>query len=147
MIEKYYLESDIIEIVENLSKYKKNFSGKTPLGKRWRKYMDEDDPTLFTEFVDGLDCRLEDTFSKEDLHIMGFHPEYGAEDADLDFLYEHEWESAIEKEYAMMFIQSLSKVDDASLKLEKLGYYNVYPSEEYQTLVVDRRKRRTRQWQ
>ena len=39
---------------------------KTPLGKRWRKYMDEDDPTLFTEFVDGLDGRLEDTFSKED---------------------------------------------------------------------------------
>ena len=78
---------------------------------------------------------------------MGFHPDYGAEDADLDFLYDHEWESAIEKEYAMMFIQSLSKVDDASLKLEKLGYYNVYPSEEYKTLVVDRRKRRIKQWQ
>ena len=40
---------------------------------------------------------------------MGFHPDYGAEDADLDFLYEHEWESAIEKEYAMMFIQSSIK--------------------------------------
>jgi hypothetical protein len=39
---------------------------KTPLGKRWRKYMDEDDPTLFTEFVDGLDGRLDVTFSKED---------------------------------------------------------------------------------
>ena len=39
---------------------------KTPLGKRWRKYMDEDNPTLFTEFVDGLDGRLDDTFSKED---------------------------------------------------------------------------------
>ena len=50
---------------------------------------------------------------------MGFHPDYGAEDADLDFLYEHEWESALEDEYAMMFIQSLSKVDDASLRLEK----------------------------
>ena len=97
----------------------------------------------FTTFINFLN----DTFTKEDLHIMGFHPEYGAEDADLDFLYEHEWESAIEDEYAMMFIQSLSKVDDASLKLEKLGYYNVYPSEEYQTLVLDRRKRRTRQWQ
>ena len=100
-------------------------------------------PYSFTEFINFLN----DTFTKEDLHIMGFHPEYGAEDADLDFLYEHEWESAIEKEYAMMFIQSLSKVDDASLKLEKLGYYNVYPSEEYQALVLDRRKRRTKQWQ
>lgn len=97
----------------------------------------------FTDFIEFLN----DTFTKNDLHIMGFHPEYGAEDADLDFLYEHEWESALENEYAMMFIQSLSKVDDASLKLEKLGYYNVYPSDEYQTLVVDRRKRRNKQWQ
>lgn len=97
----------------------------------------------FTDFIEFLN----DTFTKNDLHIMGFHPDYGAEDADLDFLYEHEWESALEDEYAMMFIQSLSKVDDASRKLEKLGYYNVYPSDEYQTLVVDRRKRRTNQWQ
>ena len=100
-------------------------------------------PYAFTDFIEFLN----DTFTKNDLHIMGFHPEYGAEDADLDFLYEHEWESALEDEYAMMFIQSLSKVDDASLKLEKLGYYDVYPSEEYQTLVIDRRKRRNKQWQ
>ena len=39
---------------------------KTPLGKRWRKYMDEDNPNLFTEFVDGLNGLLDDTFSKED---------------------------------------------------------------------------------
>ena len=39
---------------------------KTPLGKRWRKYMDENDPNLFTEFVDGLNGLLDDTFSKED---------------------------------------------------------------------------------
>ena len=73
---------------------------------------------------------------------MGFHPEYGAEDADLDFLYDNDGESSVEDEYAMLFIQSLSKVDEASLQLEKMGYYNVYPKEEYQTLVLDRRKRR-----
>ena len=39
---------------------------KTPLGKRWRKYMDEEDPNLFTEFVDGLNGLLDVTFSKED---------------------------------------------------------------------------------
>ena len=78
---------------------------------------------------------------------MGFHPDYGAEDAELDFLYEHDWESSVDAEYAMMFIQSLSKVDDASLKLEKLGYYDAYPREEYETLVLDRRKRRNEQWQ
>ena len=73
---------------------------------------------------------------------MGFHPEYGAEDAELDFLYEHDWESSIEEDYAMIFIQSLSQVDDASQGLEKLGYYNVYPEDEYKSLVLDRRARR-----
>ena len=100
-------------------------------------------PYQFTDFIGFLN----DTYSWCDLHIMGFHPEYGAEEADLDFLYDHDWASSIEEEYAMMFIQSLSQVDDASLKLEKLGYYDVYPKEEYEALVLDRRQRRNRKWQ
>ena len=100
--------------------------------------------------IDFFDVYIEyfnDTYSENDLHIMGFHPDYGAEDADLDFLYNNDWESSIEDEYAMMFIQSLSKVDDASLQLEKMGYYNVYPEEEYKALVLERRQRRLDQWQ
>ncbi len=100
-------------------------------------------PYQFTEFIEFLN----DTYSWSDLHIMGFHPEYGAEEAELDFLYDHDWASSIDEEYAMMFIQSLSQVDDASLKLEKLGYYNVYPKEEYEALVLERRQRRNRKWQ
>ena len=100
-------------------------------------------PYQFTEFIGFLN----DTYSCNDLHIMGFHPEYGAEEAELDFLYDHDWTSSIEEDYAMMFIQSLSQVDDASLKLEKLGYYNVYPKEEYEALVLERRQRRNRKWQ
>ena len=99
------------------------------------------------DFFDTYIEHLNDRYSENDLHIMGFHPEYGAEDADLDFLYDNDWESSVEDEYAMLFIQSLSKVDEASLQLEKMGYYNVYPEEEYQTLVLDRRKRRLDQWQ
>ena len=95
-------------------------------------------PYQFTEFIEFLN----DTYSCSDLHIMGFHPEYGAEDAELDFLYDHDWTSSVDEEYAMMFIQSLSQVDDASLKLEKLGYYDVYPHEEYEALVLERRQRR-----
>jgi len=100
-------------------------------------------PYQFTEFIGFLN----DTYSWCDLHIMGFHPEYGAEEADLDFLYDHDWASSIDEDYAMMFIQSLSQVDDASLKLEKLGYYDVYPHEEYEALVLERRQRRNQQWQ
>jgi len=80
--------------------------------------------------------------AKQDLHIMGFHPEFGAEEAELDFLYEHSWESSVKDEYCMVFIQLLSQVDDASLKLEKLDYYKVYPEDEYQELVINRRTKR-----
>ena len=99
------------------------------------------------DFFDTYIETLNDKYTKDNLHIMGFHPDYGAEDADLDFLYDNDWESSVEDEYAMVFIQSLSKVDDASLQLEKMGYYNVYPEEEYNALVLDRRKRRLDLWQ
>ena len=37
---------------------------KTPLGKRWRGYMDNNDPRLFTEFVEGLNGNQEQSFDK-----------------------------------------------------------------------------------
>ena len=85
---------------------------------------------------------LNDVFSPQDLHLMGFHPEYGAEDADLDFLYDHEWESDIRDDYCMIFLQSLSQVDDASKILEKKGYYDAFRHVEYEELVLKRRERR-----
>ena len=80
--------------------------------------------------------------ANKDLYFMCFHPDYGAEEADLDFLYEHDWVSGIEDDYCMIFIQKLSKVDDLSVQLEKQGYYEAFPEDEYQTLVLDRRNRR-----
>ena len=44
------------------------------------------------------------------LHCMEFHPDYGAEDADLDFLYDNDWESSLDKPYCMIFIQDLEQV-------------------------------------
>ena len=40
------------------------------------------DIEMFNYYVDYLN----DKYSEKDLHIMGFHPDYGAEDAELDFL-------------------------------------------------------------
>ena len=70
----------------------------------------------FNKYVQNLNI-LFDT-----LHCMEFHPDYGAEDADLDFLYDNDWESS-------------------SDKLQTLGYYDVYPDEEYEELVVNRKRR------
>lgn len=80
--------------------------------------------------------------ARTDVFFMPFHPDYGAEEAGLDFLYETDWESDVEQAYCMIFIQSLSKVDDASLKLEETGYYQYLPADEYKHLVLNRRKRR-----
>ena len=77
--------------------------------------------------------------AKEDVYFMCFHPDFGAEDADLDFLYDTNWESKEEDDYCMIFVQRLSSVDDASKQLEQAGYYKHIPEEEYQTLVLHRR--------
>ena len=95
---------------------------------------------VFESFIEELNDTMGEAF---DLHFMGFHPDFGAEDRELDFLYDHDWESEIEGEYCMVFIQSLSKVVEASNKLEKLGYYEAYPQEEYEALVVDRKRKLT----
>jgi hypothetical protein len=80
------------------------------------------------------------------LHCMEFHPDYGAEDAELDFLTDNAWESAIDEPYCMIFVQELDKVVTASDKLQVLGYYDTYPPDEYDSLVVQR-KRRLETWQ
>ena len=79
----------------------------------------------------------------ENLHCMEFHPDYGADDAELDFLSDHDWESSVDQPYCMVFIQDLELVVQASDKLERLGYYEVYPKEEYTELVVNRKRRLT----
>ena len=55
----------------------------------------------FNRYVSNLNI-LFDT-----LHCMEFHPDYGAEEADLDFLTDNDWESSIDKHYCMVFIQDL----------------------------------------
>lgn len=76
-----------------------------------------------------------------EVHCMGFHPEYGAEDAGLDFLTETDWNSEVEEEYCMIFIQDLKQVVEASDKLIPLGYYEAYPRDEYEALVTQRKRR------
>lgn len=89
----------------------------------------------FAEFVAALNEEY------PSLHCMQFHPEYGAEDAELDFLTDTDWESSVSDDYCMVFIQDLKLVVAASDRLERLGYYAAYPRDEYEELVVNRRRR------
>lgn len=75
------------------------------------------------------------------LHCMEFHPDYDAGDAELDFLTDNTWASAVDEPYCMLFIQDLRTVVAASDRLAQLGYYEVYPPDEYEALVANRKRR------
>jgi hypothetical protein len=72
---------------------------------------------------------------------MVFHPDFDAVTAGLEFLDDGGITNQ-ELEYAMVFVQRLSTLDDAALSLEKSGYYQYFPKWIYQSLVVDRRRLR-----
>ncbi len=117
-------------------KFCSSFDG---LGKELVVLASYDLPELsaFNEYV----AQLNNIFPS--LHCMEFHPEYGAEDAELDFLTDNDWESSIEAPYCMLFIQDLELVVSASDKLKPLGYYKAYPKSEYEQLVLSRKRRLT----
>ncbi len=93
------------------------------------------------EYLDGWCDGMNEALSiaGKDMHLMVFHPNYDAEDAGLDFLIHDEQEDL---EYCMVFVQRLSKLDDAAMSLEKSGYYKHFPDDVFESLVLARRNLR-----
>tara|TARA_Y100001937_G_C7040128_1_gene294223 strand:+ start:123 stop:578 length:456 start_codon:yes stop_codon:yes gene_type:complete len=52
------------------------------------------------------------------------------------------WLLAFQTDFTMIFVQKLSELDDASQKLEKMGYYENYDRDDYVNLILNRRYRR-----
>ena len=52
------------------------------------------------------------------------------------------WVLAFQTDFTMVFVQRLSELDDASQKLEKMGYYENYERDDYVKLILTRRQRR-----
>jgi hypothetical protein len=98
---------------------------------------------LDMEYLDGWCDGVNEAMSivGQDMHLMVFHPDYDAREAGLDFLTEDDVTDD-ELVYCMVFVQRLSLLDDASLSLEKSGYYQHFPKDTYESLVVDRRRLR-----
>ena len=61
-------------------------------------------------------------FIQKDIWVMGFHPD---DDAN-EIIDDGTFEPLIETEYAMVFIQKLTKLQKAAKKLKKTGYYKHY---------------------
>ncbi len=56
------------------------------------------------------------------------------------------WLLAFQTDFTMVFIQRLSELDEASKKLEKMGYYENYTREDFITLILARRRKRENGW-
>lgn len=77
----------------------------------------------------------------KDLHCMAFHPDHGADDAGLEFLSASDWEPTVDDEFCLVFIQGLCDIVAASDKLQRLHYYANFPDDEFEALVINRKRR------
>ena len=77
----------------------------------------------FHDYLDALnDAISRGIFGDRDLWVMGFHPD---DDAN-DFVDDGTFEPHINTPYALIFVQRLSKVQEAADKLKQMGYYDAY---------------------
>ena len=64
-------------------------------------------------------------FSQRDIWLMGFHP-----DDDVNELIDDgTFTEIVQDEYALIFVQRLTKLQESANKLKKLGYYDKYYKE------------------
>jgi hypothetical protein len=86
------------------------------------------DETLFYQHIDGMNGAIaEGVFIEKDIWLMAYHPE--EEPNELFYskeVLERNEEIDEDEPYAMIFIQRLSKLHEASEKLEKTDYYKEY---------------------
>lgn len=75
-----------------------------------------------------------------DTYLMLFHPDFPPSEETETFLTDNDWESILDEDYMMVFIQPLSALNKASVALEEIGYYNHFSEHLYKTLVLDRRR-------
>ena len=84
------------------------------------------DADYFHEYLDTLNDAISNgVFIDRDIWLMGFHPY----DDPNDFIDDNSFMHTVEEEYAMIFVQRLSKVQEAADKLFKKGYYDNYLKE------------------
>ena len=81
------------------------------------------DPDAFHDYLEQMNEAISrGFFIDRDVWLMGFHPH----DDENDYLDEATFEQLVSDEYAMIFIQRLSKVYKSSQQLKALGYYEEY---------------------
>jgi hypothetical protein len=82
--------------------------------------------------------KLNNSLSKQNIWLIGFHPDDPDDDMEEDV---DVYDGFVEEPYAMIFVQRLTELDDASRLLEAQRYYRNYTSAEIADLFKRRQAR------
>jgi len=86
----------------------------------------EKSPDVFHNYLDSLnDAISAGIFIDKDVWVMGFHPY----DEANDFIDDQSFMQMVDEEYALVFVQRLSKLQESADKLAEKGYYDNYLAE------------------
>jgi|TARA_R110000803_G_scaffold203006_1_gene268387 hypothetical protein len=98
----------------------------------------EKDSEAFHEYLENLnDVISEGMFIDKDIWLMGFHPS----DEENDYIDDSTFMNAVEKEYAIIFIQRLSKLQESADMLVEKGYYDQYRKEYDADAIFQKREK------
>jgi len=98
----------------------------------------------FSYSPDELHLATEDFnewYNRKDFYFMSFHPSNPATEEEQKFLVSPNNDTNLsgpDYKYSMMLVQKFSQLQEASDKLHKQGYYEMWPDEYYQEVVVSR---------
>ena len=133
-----------IEVRMDKSKYEKQL---TDVIKSWNKkqhdiiiycdpFFEQYTPEQFQDKIDFYNK----LYNKKDVYFMGFHPYNPATSEDQEFLVDPTDETVehSDLEYSMMLVQKFKHLYDESCKLYKIGYYDKWPKEYYEDVVLTR---------
>jgi len=98
------------------------------------------DPDVFHTYLDEMNDVIADgMFLDCDIWVMGFHPE----DEESEFVEELalDFDPHVEDEYALIFVQRLSKLQEAADKLATKGYYETYDVNYNAREIYEKRER------
>ena len=94
------------------------------------------------EFQNIIDA-YNDWYNKKDIFFMGFHPLNPANEEEQEFLVTPNGDTPTvtsDLAYSMMLAQKFSQLQEASDKLQRIGYYEKWPKGYYKDVVVPRAK-------
>ncbi len=98
----------------------------------------DQDPELFHTYLDEMNDVIADgMFIDRDIWVMGFHPD----DEESEFVEDVEFSPQTDAPYAMIFVQRLSKLQEAADKLDKKGYYGTYDDHYNAREIFEKRER------